>query len=223
MPVIFGTNPVIPTLVDDLFTKRFDRKEAALAADAVSESVAKHLARRAKTAELQLPRGYQHLAPDVLRLHEDVPFHCAVFVMMKFPDAVQMDRWQSALLNDIWRTIRQELEAHKLVALRADERKYHDQLWENVCVYMLGCRFGIAVLEDRVASELNPNIALEYGFMRALDRRVGLFRNAGFKHGRADLSGKLMNEFVVDAKGRLRGDTLRAAILQWLSDVGVAS
>ena len=86
---------------------------------------------------------------------------------------------------------------------------------------MLGCRFGIAVLEDRVASELNPNIALEYGFMRAIDRGVGLFRNVGFKRGRADLSGKLMNEFVVDSRGRLRKSSLTAALSQWLIDVGV--
>jgi hypothetical protein len=129
---------------------------------------------------------------------------------------------QIRLLEDIWAMIESELRDHGLVALRADQRKYHDQLWENVCVYMLGCRFGIAVLEDRVASELNPNIALEYGFMRAIDRRVGLFRNAGFKHGRADLSGKLMNEFVIDDSGRLNGQTLKSSLQQWLSDVHIA-
>ena len=191
------------------------------AADAVSAAVATHLARRGKAVELQLPPGYQHLAPSILRLHETVPFERAVFVMMKFPDRVQMDPWQIGLLNDIWTTIRNQLRGCGLIALRADKRKYHDQLWENVCVYMLGCRFGIAVLEDRVASELNPNIALEYGFMRAMDRRVGLFRNVGFKHGRADLSGKLMNEFIVSNEGRLRTNTLKSALTQWLTDVGV--
>ena len=130
----------------------------------MTAAVATHLARRAKSAELQLPNGYQYLAPHILRLHEDVPFHNGVFVMMKFPDAVRMDRRQIGLLNDIWITIKNTLYEHGLTALRADDRKYHDQLWENVCVYMLGSRFGIAVLEDRVASELNPNIALDKRF-----------------------------------------------------------
>jgi hypothetical protein len=38
----------------------------------------------------------------------------------------------------------------------------------------------MAFLEDRVASELNPNVTLEYGFMKALNRKVGLFREASF-------------------------------------------
>jgi hypothetical protein len=222
IPVIFGKNVAIPTLLDNLFARWFDKSQLEEAADSVSRAVAIHQDRRAKASSLQLPAGYQHLAPNILKLHEDVPFQKAVFVMMKFPDQVSMAPSQIRLLEDIWAMIESELRDHGLVALRADQRKYHDQLWENVCVYMLGCRFGIAVLEDRVASELNPNIALEYGFMRAIDRRVGLFRNAGFKHGRADLSGKLMNEFVIDDSGRLNGQTLKSSLQQWLSDVHIA-
>ena len=60
---------------------------------------------------------------------------------------------------------------------------------------MLGSRFGMAILEDCVQQELNPNIALEYGFMKALNRTVALFRQLNFKHDRADLTGKLAKTF----------------------------
>lgn len=40
-------------------------------------------------------------------------------------------------------------------------------------------------------------MALEYGFMKAMKKRVGLFRNADFRHDRADFSGKLAQTFVI--------------------------
>jgi 6-phosphogluconate dehydrogenase (decarboxylating) len=80
---------------------------------------------------------------------------------------------------------------------------------------MLGCKFGIAVLEDRVATELSPNVALEYGFMKAMNKRVGLFRNA-------DFSGKLAKTFEIDSAGALNVGSLKTAIEAWLLDVGVS-
>jgi hypothetical protein len=79
-------------------------------------------------------------------------------------------------------------------------------------VYMLGSRYGIAILEDRVAEELNPNVALEYGFMKSLNRQVALFRDVEFRHNRADLTGKLSKPFEIDNAGELKSESLAKAV-----------
>jgi hypothetical protein len=54
-------------------------------------------------------------------------------------------------------------------------------------------------IQDNAAEGLNPNVTLECGFMKALNRNVGLFKDASFKHDRADLTGKLSKSFEIDA------------------------
>jgi hypothetical protein len=88
---------------------------------------------------------------------------------------------------------------------------------------MLSCRYGIAVLEGRARSELNPNVMLEYGFMKAHNRQVVLLRDVNFEHDRADLLGKLSKPFEIDARGRLQPATLRKSILEWLRDLGIGA
>jgi hypothetical protein len=128
-----------------------------------------------------------------------------------------------SLLEDIWSVVDRTVGAYGLKARRADKKSYHDQLWENVCIYMLGSRYGMAILEDRVAAELNPNVALEYGFMRAMSRQVALLREIRFKHTRADLTGKLAISFEIDDFKRLRQDTLSNAIRDWFLDLGICA
>lgn len=71
-----------------------------------------------------------------------------------------------------------------------------------------------------MAAELNPNVALEYGFMKALDHPVALLRSSTFKHSRADLSGKLASNFEI-VSGALRAGTLRRAVGTWFEDQGL--
>jgi hypothetical protein len=143
--------------------------------------------------------------------------------MMKFPVHAAVETREFKLLTDIWETVGHELKKHGLTGRRADERAYEDQLWENICVYMLSSRYGIAILEDRAANELNPNVMLEYGFMRAMNRRVALLRDVNFKHDRADLTGKLARPFEIDKSSVLRKASLRSAVRDWLSDVGLGA
>ena len=44
-------------------------------------------------------------------------------------------------------------------------------------------------VEERYRPELNPNVAMEWGWMRAMGKRVLFLREKGFTHGRADLVG----------------------------------
>jgi len=223
IPVLVGETCPIPTLIDDIFAIWWkdpnDPAELRKIAAQVSDAIAKHVDRRSREVGLDLPPGYQHLASSVLRYREDTPYQKSVFVMMKFPNEKTMQPRELRLLADIWDTLQEEASKYHLTARRADQRTYEDQLWENLCVYMLSSRYGIAILEDRVARELNPNIALEYGFMKAFNRSVGLFRDVNFKHDRADLTGKLATPFVISKNGVLEKRSLREAVARWATDL----
>lgn len=224
IPILVGPEPLpIPTLVSDLFAARIadvnDRQHLLKVVDEVCAAIDDHLKQRQTRFALGLPVGYQHLASGVLRCREDTPYDEGVFVMMKYADPSTMKPKHCRLLDDIWNTLSPTLMTFGLTARRADKKTYVDQLWENVCIYMLACRYGIAILEDRAANELNPNVTLEYGFMKALNRQVALFRDINFKHDRADLTGKLAKPFEIDGDGVLKKETLRQATSDWLTDL----
>jgi hypothetical protein len=160
-----------------------------------------------------LPAGYEDLAADCQRLLRDHPdYDRNVFIMTRFAAG---DR----LLDQLDLKLRRTLCRHGLTALRADDRVYpiDRQLWKNVCVYMLCCRYGIAVLEDRIKDEFNPNVALEYGFMRALDKPTLLLKDIGFHNLRADVLGTLHEPFdIADIAG-----SLALPIENWIRDLGL--
>ena len=58
---------------------------------------------------------------------------------------------------------------------------------------MLGCRRGVAIVQDRYTDELNPNVMMEWGWMRGMGRRVFFLLEKDFSNFRADL-GDLLNE-----------------------------
>lgn len=224
IPLILGSEVAIPALVNDLFTIReqtLDETTADRIADRIDHAAKVHTQARGARAGLGLPPGFEHLASGVQRFREDFGYDQSVFVMMKFPDPASTTTQDAELLEDIWLSIDATLNAHGLKARRADKRSYTDQLWENICIYMLGSRYGLAVLEDRVASELNPNVALEYGFMKALNRQTALLRDIGFKHDRADLTGKLSLPFEIGEGKRLNRKSLSRSVQAWLADLGV--
>ncbi|MGZ5156594.1 MAG: hypothetical protein ACXWCO_13010 [Caldimonas sp.] len=160
-----------------------------------------------------LPAGYQDLAGDCQRFLRDHPdYDRNVFIMTRF---VPGDR----LLDQLDLKLRRTLCRHNLTGLRADDRVYpiDRQLWKNVCVYMLCCSYGIAVLEDRIKDEFNPNVALEYGFMRALDKPTLLLKDIGFHNLRADILGTLHEPFdIADIAG-----SLARPVENWIRDLGI--
>ena len=69
----------------------------------------------------------------------------------------------------------------------------------------MGCAMGIAIVEDKYRPEINPNVAMEWGWMRALGRRVLFLMEETFSHGRADWGGLRSLEFKWEApKPRIR-------------------
>jgi hypothetical protein len=163
-----------------------------------------------------LPKGYGKLVDPVRLFFEDSNNECLnydknVFVMTRFQDG-------NCMLSELDATIRDGLRARGLVGHRADDRCYPNDrnLWDNVCTYMLCCKYGVAVLEDIIADEFNPNVALEYGFMRALGKPTLLLKERRFKP-RADILGTVWNEFdVLDAMRRNHGLPLRLLPLRRL-------
>jgi hypothetical protein len=161
-----------------------------------------------------LPPGYESFAADRARFLRDHPdADRNVFVMTRF-DA------SNRLLRQLDQELRRTLCRQGLHAVRADDRMYpaSRQLWDNVCVYMLSCPYGVAVLEDRVKDEFNPNVALEYGFMRALGKPTLLLKDVGFHNLRADILGTLHEPFdITDIAG-----SLAKPIENWVRDLGLA-
>ncbi|WUH96826.1 hypothetical protein OHR68_25075 [Spirillospora sp. NBC_00431] len=155
-----------------------------------------------------LPPGYEFLSNECERFFEDHPnYDKNVFLMTRF------DPGSSHLVRlDV--EIRKVLRTHDLNPVRADDKVYMPDrnLWNNVCVYMLCCSRGVAILEDRAADEFNPNVALEYGFMRALNKPTLLLADAGFRNLRADIVGTLRETFdLLDIE-----TSIPPAIERWL-------
>ena len=215
LPVLLDDIP-FPELIDDIYCIRPRGNSLQDAASSLDDTIRKHQ----EIASLHLPRGYEHLTQSVRTFRQEDPYETSVFVMMKFSDGLPQD--QARLVDRIFEVIASALGAYELVARRADKRQYEPDLWNNLCVYMLGCRFGLAVLEDRGANEMNPNVALEYGFMKAPNREVGLLREATFKHDRADLIGKLVKLFQIGEGFQLDEESLKQAIGNWMIDCRIA-
>lgn len=91
--------------------------------------------------------------------------------------------------------LRQALTPHGIVALRADEKDYHSDLYPNILTYLHGCSFGVAVFERIEQDEFNPNVSLEVGYMIALGKKVCLLKDQTLPKLHTDLVSKLYKEF----------------------------
>jgi hypothetical protein len=165
----------------------------------------------------RLRRGVDALRRDLRR--EGHSPEDGVFLMMKFPTG-DMDAPRRKCLDEIYAAISGELLAHGLVAKRADDKDYSDQIWDNICIYMLGCKYGIAILEDQLSREPNANVTLEYGYMKAAGKEVALLKEARFSLT-ADTVGLITKEFRIDVDD-LDATTAAVsdAIRKWSVNIG---
>jgi hypothetical protein len=171
-----------------------------------------------------IPEPFSRYASEVAEFHKVWPFETSVFVMMKFP-AKELPAATNNMLETILRTVRAELSRYGLNARCASDRTFGGsrRLWDNLCVYMLGSKYGLAVLEDRSGKdgkELNPNVTLEYGFMSALGRDVVLMQDEGFTSIRADLLSTIPTKFSIRADLAVDEQSIRKAVDDWMVDLG---
>ncbi len=138
-----------------------------------------------------------------------------VFVMMKFSGG---NPSKDKKLETLFNTIKLELDKYGLDTVRADEKNYSesDYIWDNVQIYMNGCNYGVPVLENLYSEEMNPNVALEYGYMLAKGKRVLLLKEKSFGNIRADILGKIWKEFEFDDH-----ESIKKAIQNWMVDLGI--
>jgi hypothetical protein len=135
---------------------------------------------------LRLPPWHSRHQSALARFFQEGDFERSVFVMTKFPEGdSELDKGLKAVIKAVCTG----LTARGLTPRLAKGARFHDWLWDEVEIHLLGCATGIAIVEDRYRPELNPNVAMEWGWMRAMGKRVLFLREKGFAHGRADLGG----------------------------------
>jgi hypothetical protein len=131
------------------------------------------------------------------------------FIMMKFGG--------TKIHTELVKCIKDTLKVHGIIANRADDKEYMEDLFPNIKVYMHACEFGVAVFERITADDFNPNVSLEVGYMLGMGKKVLLLKDKTLKSLPSDLVGKLYKEFdTLDIEG-----TMPKQIEKWLSDKGI--
>ena len=128
------------------------------------------------------------------------------FLMMKFED--------TKIQKKILKTLKKHLSEKGIKLLRADEKWYDDDLFENIKTYMQGCSFGIALFDRINTDEFNPNVSLEIGYMMALNKPVLLLKDKTLKSLQTDLVGKLYYQFDFQYPEK----TIPIVLDKWMSD-----
>lgn len=199
-----GVTLPFSSITDDQSGRRTSLKPFA-------QMICQEIKKRLLIQRIQVPRGYEHFSrylPNFLNDHPN--FEKNVFLMMRFRTGQQYQEIHSA--------IKDEMAKYGLKILRADDKDYTGDLWENVCLYMLGCTFGIAVFEEIDLREFNPNVALELGFMTAQNKRCLLLKDQRMPRLPTDIVGKLYKEFDTYQIQT----TIQASIKKWCNDVGIS-
>lgn len=136
---------------------------------------------------------------EALRKHGD---RC-VFIMVQFGAS----NWARDLIEHIKRA----LGKFGLRGFVAGDMKFSDLVWRNVQAYMHGCCAGIAVFDRIETDQHNANVALEAGYMIALNKPVCFLKERTVKGLQADLAGHLWYPFDLQ-----RVESVDLAVEQWL-------
>jgi len=139
----------------------------------------------------------------------------SIFLMMPF----KSDLYFRTLTDKIKETC----EKNGFKAFRVDDefRSPYDILWDNIVLNMLSCKYGISVYVseqniDRLSDELkffqNPNVALEYGFMKSRGKKILVLKDSG-SITPSDLQGFLWKPFDI----KNPDTTVPLVITDWLN------
>jgi hypothetical protein len=114
----------------------------------------------------------------------------SVFIMTKFPESDQAHQTDlDKELQKVIDSVAQSIKDAGYVPRLALPPGFHGLIWLNIELHLLGCRGGVAIAESRYKKEMNPNVALEWGWMRAFGKRVLFLRERDFAEMRADVQG----------------------------------
>lgn len=149
------------------------------------------------------------ISPGLEMFYADHGKDRTAFIMMQFTNSKTHD--------EIVRVLKAKLAEFNIIALRADDKQYMDDLFPNIKVYMHGCEFGIAVYERIMAEDFNPNVSLEVGYMLGLGKNVLLLKDRTLRALPTDLTGRLYRAFDT----RDVETTLPQEVTKWLVDKGM--
>jgi phosphoserine phosphatase len=144
------------------------------------------------------------------KLFLDSPYDRNVFIMTPFKDDQRY--------IDVIQTIRQALEQKNYKGWIASDKKLDSQLWDNVQAFMLACKYGIAVFTregagtgaaDPTASQFNPNVTMELGFMLSRGKEVLILKDKAVNKLHTDIVGSLYQEFDLNGSKASLSDTVK--------------
>ena len=112
---------------------------------------------------------------------------------------------------------REVLAAYSLKLHLASDAVFDDDLLGNVGAYMWACRYGMAIVEDRVSRGLNSNAIIEVGGMILTGRRCVILKDRTAPSLPTDLSGQIYRDVDLD-----RSESIQRALEGWAgSDLGL--
>ncbi len=90
----------------------------------------------------------------IARLLQRFPFDNNIFCMTRFPSEDPQHK-ATDLIADVVTEIRTAAKHHGMTVHLASDRQLEDDLPGNVSAFLWGCKYGIALVEDRVGRGLN--------------------------------------------------------------------
>jgi hypothetical protein len=127
---------------------------------------------------LRYPPYHFHLKDKIEEFHQVSEYDKTVFIMTKFPEGqTQTDQELGQVISAVEQAITQCGFKPRL----ASQKAYYPELFKNVELYLLGASRRVAIVEDMYKPELNPNVALEWGWMRGMGKPVLYLQEKNFK------------------------------------------
>jgi len=152
----------------------------------------------------------EHIQPFVNKMRNDFPIGKKLcFIVMKFEKTNFHDQIVSAIKN--------ALIPYNIIALRADDKQYSDDLSLNVLSYIYFCDFAVAVFERLTADDFNPNVSYEVGYLSGLGKEVCFLKDKTLRYLHTDLVGKLYKDFDPQNPD----NTIPPNLMKWLQDKGI--
>jgi hypothetical protein len=118
----------------------------------------------------------------------------SVFIMTKYPENPPQTP-QDTQLQVLIDLVKDAVTARGYTPLLASDKRYHPEVFRNIEVYLLGCSKAIAIVESKHTDELNPNVTMEWGWLRSSDRHVCYLVEKDFNRDRADIKGLIEDKF----------------------------
>jgi len=167
--------------------------------DELAQTLRKHIAiskQEIKAVVSELVRWPPHKIEHFEKLAQffaEYSYEMSVFIMTKYPakPPSALDLQLQKVIDAVSKAV---TECGYMPHL-ASNKKYHPELFRNIEVYMMACSKAIAIVESKHTEELNPNVTMEWGWLRSTERDVLFLVEKDFKKERADISGLIKDEF----------------------------